>query len=97
MPLVINSLGEDTYTHAHTQTHIQTHTYIPTFHTELILRNQACTDQRPAYTWFKKQTGGIQHYVVDNTVYGSHYDSLIVGPFPAHYLIKSYIFVVTEY
>ena len=51
MPLVIYSLGgirtctkthAHTHTHTHTYTHTHTQTYIPTSHTESILRNQAC-------------------------------------------------------
>ena len=47
-----------THTHTHTRTHIHTHTHTHKAYrnsrTEAILRNQACTDCRPAHAWFKK-------------------------------------------
>ena len=50
-PLVINSLGADTYTNTHTQTHTHTQAYRRS-RTEAILRNQAHASHRPVRAWF---------------------------------------------
>ena len=49
MPLVINNL-RGRHTHMYTQTFAHKHTDV---HTEIILRNQAHAEHRPAHAWFK--------------------------------------------